>query len=291
MLAEVSIECDSCSTTMNLRSAAKLVLPNSVTNQIRLAAYRWTVRRFRPYQVSRTWAGYQFDLWISDPTSESWYDRDSPDIPTDISFLARHRLRPGATVFDCGAHQSVIAMILGKFVGPNGKVIAVEASPHNYETAIRNCLSNDAANVTVIHAAVSDNLDPIEFNLRGNGQVDDGTGTWGKIAVPSVSVDELARRHGPPDVLFVDVEGFESKVLRGAIETLSRLRPDCFFEMHVGCGLEKFGGSVKSMTDLLAELGYDLWMSTPGLGAFVPFSEQSPLVATRFFLIATAAAS
>jgi len=271
---------------MNLRSAAKLVLPQSVANQIRLAAYRWTFSRFKPYQVRRSWAGYPFDLWISDPTSESWYDHDSPEISPEMSFLAQHRLRPGATVFDCGAHQCVIAMVMAKFVGATGKVIAVEASPHNYETGVRNCRVNDAGNVTVIHAAVSDNQDPVEFNRRGNGQVDDGTGAWGKIAVPSVSVDELARRYGPPDVLFVDVEGFESKVLRGAIETLSRYRPDCFFEMHVGCGLEKFGGSVKSIAGTLDELGYELWMCSPELGTFVSFAEQSPLVEARFFLIA-----
>jgi len=276
---------------MNLRSAAKLVLPQAVTNQIRVAAYRWTLRRFRPYQVRRSWAGYQFDLWISDPTAESWYDRDAPEIPPEMSFLAQHRLRSGATVFDCGAHQCVIAMIMAKFVGATGKVVAVEASPHNYEAAIRNCRLNETSNVAVIHAAVSDTLDPIEFNVRGNGQVDDGTGAWGKISVPSVSVDELARRHGPPDVLFVDVEGFESKVLEGATDTLSRHHPDCFIEMHVGCGLEKFGGSVKSITDSLRGLGYHLWMSVPGLDSFVPFSERSPLVEARFFLIAITTAS
>jgi FkbM family methyltransferase len=275
---------------MNLRSAAKSVLPSGVANRLRVAAYRWTIRRFRPYQVRRSWAGYPFDLWISDPTSESWYEHDVPDVPPEISFLARYRLRPGATVFDCGAHQCVVAMVLGKFVGASGKVIAVEASPLNYDTAQRNISLNHASNVTVLHAAVSDNLEPIEFNVRGNGQVDDGTGAWGKISVPSVSVDELTRRYGAPDVLFVDVEGFESKVLHGAADTLSRHRPDCFIEMHVGCGLEKFGGSVKSITSALRELGYDLWMSAPSMDNFAPFSEHSPLVDARFFLIATAAA-
>jgi FkbM family methyltransferase len=274
---------------MNLRSAAKLVLPQSVANQIRVAAYRWTLRRFRPYQVRRSWAGYQFDLWISDPTSESWYGRDVPEVAPELSFLAKHRLRTGATVFDCGAHQCVIAMVLAKFVGAAGKVIALEASGLNYETALRNISLNAAGNVTVVHAAVSDNLDGIEFNVRGNGQADDGSGRWGKISVASVTVDELTHRYGAPDVLFVDVEGFELKVLRGAIDTLSRCRPDCFVEMHVGCGLEKFGGSVKSIAGTFEELGYDLWMSGPGLDTFVPFSEQSALVATRFFLIAIAA--
>lgn len=262
------------------------MLPPSVANRIRVAAYRWTLRRFRPYQVRRTWAGYQFNLWISDPTSESWYGRDVPEVAPELSFLARHRLRTGATVFDCGAHQCVIAMVLAKFVGATGKVIAVEASPLNYETARRNLRLNDAVNVTVIHAAVSDNLDPVEFNVRGNGQVDDGTGAWGKIAVPSVTVDELTRMYGAPDVLFVDVEGFESKVLRGGGETLSHHRPDCFVEMHVGCGLEKFGGSAKSIADSLRDLGYDLWMSGPTHDTFVPYACDSSLVASRFFLIA-----
>ncbi len=276
---------------MDLRGAAKLVLPKAVTNQIRVAAYRWTLRRFRAYPVCRSRAGHQFNLWISDPTAKSWYDRDAPEIPSEMSFLAQHGLCSGATVFDCGAFQCLIAMILAKFVGATGKVVAVEASPHNYESAIRNCRLNDASNVEVINAAVSDTSDPIEFNCRANGQVDDGTGAWGKIAVPGVSVDELARRYGPPNVLFVDVEGFESKVLRGATDTLSRYRPDCFFEMHVGCGLEKFGGSVKSITDSLHELGYHLWMSGPEFDTFIPFSESSPLVEARFFLIATTTAS
>jgi FkbM family methyltransferase len=278
-------------TRMNLKGAAKLVLPQAVANQLRVARYRWALRRFQPYQVRRSRAGYQFELWISDPTAKSWYDRDDPEIPSEMSFLAQHRLRSGATVFDCGAFQCLIAMILAKFVGTTGKVVAVEASPHNYEASIRNCRLNDASNVAVIHSAVSDTSDPIEFNYRGNGQVDDGTGAFGKIAVPSISVDELTRRYGPPDVLFVDVEGFESKVLRGADATLSRYRPDCFFEMHVGCGLEKFGGSVKFFIDSLHAFGYQLWMSGPGFDTFIPFSERSPLVETRFFLIATTAAS
>ncbi len=268
-----------------------MVLPRAVTNQLRVAAYRWKLRRFQPYQVHRSRAGYEFDLWISDPTAKSWYDRDATEIPPEMSFLADHRLRSGATVFDCGAFQGLIAMILAKFVGATGKIIAVEANPHNYEASIRNCSLNDASNVEVIHAAVSDTLDPIELNCRGNGQVDDGTGAWGKIAVPSVTVDELTRRYGPPDILFVDVEGFESKVLQGATDTLLRYHPDCFFEMHVGWGLEKFGGSVKSITDSLQGLGYRLWMSSPGLDSFVPFSERSPLVEARFFLIATPVAS
>ena len=272
---------------MSIKNAAKFVLPRSVTNRIRVSQYRWALRHFQPYQVRRTRAGFQFELWISDPTARSWYDRDSAEVPPEISFLAKHRLRAGAVVFDCGAFQSLIAMMLARFVGADGKVVAVEANPHNYEVGLRNCRLNDARNVEVVHAAVSDSFDPVEINYRLNGQVDDGSGQWGRVSVPSISVDELTRRFGAPDVLFVDVEGFEAKVLRGGSETLSRHRPDCFIEMHVGCGLETFGGSVKSITDTLQGLGYHLSAGDPELSIFTPFSAESPIVKKRFFLIAT----
>ena len=291
MLAEVSSQCDSVRTGMNLRSAAKLVLPQAVANQIRVAGYRWTLRRFRPYQVRRTWAGYQFDLWISDPTAKSWYDRDSPEIPPEMSFLAQHRLRPGATVFDCGAHQCLIAMILAKFVGATGKVVAVEASPHNYEAAIRNCRLNDASNVEVINAAVSDTSDPVEFNCRANGQVDDGTGAWGKIAVPSVSVDELTRRYGPPDVLFVDVEGFESKVLQRSDRNALALSPGLLLRNACWMRTRK----IRRIGEIDNRLARRAWLSSlderSGTRQLYSILGRSPLVEARFFLIATTTAS
>ena len=276
---------------MSIKNAAKFVLPRTVADRIRVSQYRWALRRFRPYQVRRMRAGFQFDLSISDETARSWYDRDSAEMPPEISYLAKHRLRAGATVFDCGAFQCLIAMILAQFVGAEGKVVAVEANPHNYEVGLRNRELNNARNVEIVHAAVSDSSEPIEINYRVNGQVDDGSGQWGRLAVPSVSVDELTRRFGIPDVLFIDVEGFEAKVLRGGSETLTRHRPDCFIEMHAGCGLEKFGGSVTSITDTLQKLGYDLSVSDPAICTFVPFSAQSPIVKQRFFLIATGGAN
>ena len=56
-----------------------------------------------------------------------WYDHDWPELP-EIALLKQHGLRPGARVFDIGAHQGVVALMLSKTVGPEGFVLAVEAS-------------------------------------------------------------------------------------------------------------------------------------------------------------------
>jgi FkbM family methyltransferase len=276
---------------MNLKAAAKVIIPRAITNRIRIARYQWELLRFHPYQVRRSRAGFEFNLWISGPTARNWYDRDSPAVAPEIAFLAQHRLRESATVFECGAFQCLIAMVLAKFVGPAGKVVAVEAGLRNVEAGLRNCRLNDARNVEVIHAAVSSSSDQLVFSRQANGQVDDGSGAWGRTTVPSVSIDALTERFGVPDVLFIDVEGFEAQALQGATNTLARHRPDCFIEVHAACGLEKFGGSVAAVCDFLRTFGYILWMCGPGGESFIPLDERSALTKSRFFLIATASGS
>ena len=51
------------------------------------------------------------------------------------------------------------------------------------------------------------------------------------------SIDDMTARFGRPDMLYVDIEGYECRVFHGAAKTLAT-DPDCFVEMHVGCGLE-----------------------------------------------------
>ncbi|HEY5491738.1 MAG TPA: FkbM family methyltransferase [Gemmatimonadaceae bacterium] len=66
----------------------------------------------------------------------------------------RGRLGPGARVFDLGAHQGVVALMLAGIVGPEGQVIAVEAVPHNARIATQNATANACRQLVVLHAAV-----------------------------------------------------------------------------------------------------------------------------------------
>jgi hypothetical protein len=79
--------------------------------------------------------------------------------------------------------------------------------------------------------------------------------------VRAVTVDSLAQDHGFPDVLFIDVEGFECRVLEGATAVLAR-RPDCFVEVHSEHGLETFGGSVSALLTRFHDAGYELYAHT-----------------------------
>jgi hypothetical protein len=74
--------------------------------------------------------------------------------------------------------------------------------------------------------------------------------------------------------------------LRGAKKTLER-RPDCFIEMHVGIGLETFGGSVQQVLDLLRPT-HDLFMSSDAEPSPVTVDEAHSMTCARFFLTAIA---
>jgi hypothetical protein len=115
--------------------------------------------------------------------------------------------------------------------------------------------------------------------------------------VPAYSIDDLAARHGPPDVVFMDVEGYEFRALAGAETTLEQ-RPNWFVEVHGEEAIGRYGGSVAGVVDTFTSRGYDCMLAADGLGKltdgrlvsqtrFRPLGEAPDLLAGgRFFLIA-----
>jgi len=270
-----------------VKGMARRWVPARIWGHLRVMKMERSVRNFRPRQIVHTYGGRKMTIHVSDPLALGWYDADWPE-PSEISLLRRHQLKPGATVFDLGAHQGVVALIIGDAVGPSGKVVAVEANPRNADAARRNRDTNGSPHVIIEAAAVSDQMGELTFNRGLNGQVDDGSGRWGTMRVPALTVDALSERHGFPDVLFIDVEGYELHALRGAKKTLERF-PDCFIEMHVGVGLETNGGSVDAILAILGDR-YELFMSNDTDKTPVPFEREHAMVKERFFLTAIAKA-
>ncbi len=267
-----------------MKQVLKAVLPKPLWNRLRILRMRYTRAHYRRRRVRHNYGGYEMEVELVDPMGAGWYDHDWPELP-EIALLKQHGLRSGARVFDIGAHQCVVAMMLSKTVGPEGFVLAVEASPENCQAGEQNRKLNGIDNCRILHAAGAAQSGTLIFNRGTNGQVDDGTGEWGQVQVEAFSVDDLAGRFGTPDVLFIDVEGFECELLRGAQKTLLG-RPDCFVEVHVNAGLEKFGGSVEKVLSLFPP-GYQFFTAPPD-SSFVPWKDDSAVLLDRFFLLAIA---
>jgi len=134
---------------------------------------------------------------------------------------------------------------------------------------------------------VSDRSGTIVFNHGLDGQIDDGTGAGGRMSVTSVTLDELAERHGTPDFVMIDVEGAECMALNGGAEVL-RSGAEFAVEVHVNFGLEKLGGSVEQLLSFFPSDRFTVTARAEHDTSFRPLAANDPLTRDRFFLLATA---
>lgn len=71
--------------------------------------------------------------------------------------------------------------------------------------------------------------------------------------------DLLADHRFAPDMIKIDVEGFEQRVLAGLTNTLDRFRPDLHIEVH-GPWLGMFGSSLQEIHAILTMFGYRMFL-------------------------------
>lgn len=263
-----------------IKSLLKRLIPARVWGRLHSWRVRRLIRQFPKRDETHTYAGWRLTVRVSDPLAESWYGQDWPELP-EVTYLRASKLRPGARVFDAGAHQGVVALVLSRIVRPGGHVVAIEASRHNAEIATWNRNANDAPELEILNAAVADKPGVLQLSEDLNCLLSNR----GHDSVTAVTLDDLAVRYGKPDVVFLDVEGAEAVALQGARSILAT-DADFFVECHVGCGLEALGGSVSEILQHFPPERYDRAVGNQSTG-FRPLDGNDPLLRERFYLIAT----
>ena len=266
-----------------LKTTIAKSLPRSVRRVLRDVARARRLATFQRRVVTHDYAGVELRIELSDPVAVEWYDHDWAALE-EITLLREGKLRPGATVFDLGAHQAVVALVLAHVVGPEGRVVALEGDDHAAAVGRRNLMRNGELNVTLHHAAVAASDGQLSFGH--DGSVSDELSDWRADQGPARSIDSLAAEHGWPDVLFLDVEGYEVEALSGATKTLERF-PDAFVEVHSAEALSRFGANVHDVLAFFPRDHYALYAAAPNERAtFHPLEPFDPLLEDRFFLVA-----
>src|SRR5262249_10921330 len=154
-------------------------------------------------------------------------------------------VQPGDCAWDVGANVGHYTLLLSERVGPSGTVCAFEPAP----ACFKQIEARQLRNTRKFRLALGDRESTMQLMINGDPLGDTHSlvakspaGTTG-VPVEVVRGDTLVEVRGvpTPNVIKIDVEGFEEEVLSGLSHTLQR--PECravFCEVHFGI-LERRG--------------------------------------------------
>jgi FkbM family methyltransferase len=149
--------------------------------------------------------------------------------------IKRFTPKEGDIVIDIGAHIGLYTIISSKRVGANGKVVAIEADPSNFEMLNSNIKLNQLTNVIPLNYAVHSKETKVKLYLPGgesgftkyNTIMPNWINAQEKfVEVNANTLDYLLQlneiRQEEVNWIKIDVEGAEFEVLKGATNVLSK---------------------------------------------------------------------
>ena len=185
------------------------------------------------------------------------------------------------TIFDIGAGSGIHSSITASISGFRGVVHAFEMQPAEYEKIETKRLKPELNNRLVAHLAGMSDVhkgeitvwytrrklyeenpgkrtanDPwhqrLKFRLLGR----QNTGLLRETNILITSVDEFSSSNSlAPDLLKIDVDGYEARVIAGCQKTISK-KPFILLELHKDKFLKRFGKLRRDVVKPLFDAGY-----------------------------------
>ena len=163
-------------------------------------------------------------------------------------------------LLDVGAYSGTFSLAFTKRAGT--EALAVEPSPLVLPGLRTNLRLNPAHHVRVHEVALGAEPGLVAMQQEGVHYI----GAELRPYMPETATmkvmpgdDLLADHRFVPDMIKIDVEGFEQRVLAGLTNTLDRFRPDLHIEVH-GPWLGMFGSSLQEIHAILTMFGYRMFL-------------------------------
>jgi FkbM family methyltransferase len=220
---------------------------------------------FEPYASSglvirKTKYGYMllntFDRGVDQAILE--YGEWASDEADLFGFL----LGAGDVALDVGANLGASSIPMAEAVGISGRVYSFEPQTFNFYRLCSHALLNGYSNIFPKLSAVgsggkdaSVNVPIFDYsveNLSGSVSVIEEDRPAGTMPVELISLDRFCVEQDiSPTLIKIDVEGFEERVIRGAINTLGDTGASVYFEAHSLSDYQKICSLIRNLN-----LGY-----------------------------------
>jgi FkbM family methyltransferase len=189
-------------------------------------------------------------------------------------------IKPGFSCIDVGANSGIHTLTMAALAGDSGSVLAFEPSPE-YISRLRDNIAlngNLAPRIECRQMGLSDAPGELKLfesgAMSGNAYLAESMDEtlWNRFGAEvfttcrvAVLDDEIGKRR--VDLIKIDVEGMEAKVLAGALKTVAREKPILVYETLVGdFGKERVG----KMNRLVVDQGYYRFFIHPQLQKLIP---------------------
>jgi FkbM family methyltransferase len=190
-------------------------------------------------------------------------------LEVSVQEALRRTVAPGSIFYDVGANVGFFSLVAARLAGPTGVIHAFEPVPSNVDGLKATAVLNDVA----IHehdVAIADYVGRSSMSVPREGSwshlIDHGThpAAAATIEVKVTTLDAFVEQNEPPDVIKIDVEGYEVEVLQGATALLRTKRPAVVCELH---------GTRNSVAqELLDDAGYTIY----NLEGTAPIADAGP---------------
>jgi FkbM family methyltransferase len=183
------------------------------------------------------------------------------DLPTQI-FLRKH-LKTGDNFVDIGANIGMISLLASELVGDSGTVRSFEPNPSCCDRIEQLIRSNGLKNLSLQRIGISDAAGKLELSVPKHS----GMGTLAEIPPDRVDAysthfvvevqrgDDALAGDIPIQIMKIDVEGYECKVLAGCANVIRRWRP-CIVTEVVPEHLRRAGSTPQVLFELMNDYGY-----------------------------------
>jgi FkbM family methyltransferase len=181
------------------------------------------------------------------------------DLDPKLTHIAKVILRRGDCVLDIGANIGVFALQTAQFVGSEGRVVAFEPQPGLANLLEKSAHRNEFENLEVHRVALGDRSTEgilcVPEGNSGSGSLVNRYEESEELAVTIEKGDPYLSSLGLNEVRLIkmDVEGFETRILRGMKDFIARVKPHAFL---IESTADTDEGS-ESLTTLLDNFGYE----------------------------------
>lgn len=178
-------------------------------------------------------------------------------------------LSPGDIFVDVGANIGLFTLTAAKLVKKTGRVYAFEPCSKTYQRLLKNVELNYLNNASCHQLALSNKTGQVDMTMSL-----DGFDAWNSLAQPtagssftvepitSIRWDDFVREHnliGCVTMMKIDVEGWETYVLSGGFETLSRMDAPVLQVEFTEKNSQSANSSCQNLYHFLEKLGYQMF--------------------------------